>query len=63
MPYFEFLWTDEISEHLAEHDVLPEDFERVVMRPVGVGKCDSSGLPAAVGYTADGRYILLYTKN
>ncbi len=36
MPYFEFFWTDEIIEHLAEHGVTPDDFERVVNRPVDV---------------------------
>jgi hypothetical protein len=30
MPYFEFLWTDEIIAHLKEHGVSQDDFERVV---------------------------------
>ena len=29
MPRFEFSWTEAIIEHLAEHDVSPEDFEHV----------------------------------
>ncbi len=58
MPYFDFFWTDEIIEHLAEHGVAPEDFERVVKRPVDVRKSRSSELPAAFGYTEDGRYII-----
>jgi hypothetical protein len=58
MPYFDFFWTDEIIEHLAEHGVTPEDFERVVQRPVDVRKSRSSELPAAFGYTEDGRYII-----
>ena len=45
MPYYEFLWTDEIIEHLAEHDVAPEDFEQVVSAPDDVGASDSTGLP------------------
>ena len=30
MPYFEFLWTDEIIEHLADHGVTVDEFEHVV---------------------------------
>ena len=33
MPYYEFVWTDEIIEHLAEHGVGPKDFEAAVMNP------------------------------
>lgn len=58
MPYFEFIWTDETIEHLAEHDISPEDFEEVVRDPLGTGKSRSSGLPVAFGYTSDGRYII-----
>lgn len=58
MPYFDFFWTDEIIEHLAEHGVAPDDFERVVQRPLDVRKSQSSDLPAAFGYTEDGRYII-----
>ena len=55
--YFEFLWTDEILEHLAEHDITPEDFEDVVEHPEGRDTRASSGSPAAFGETADGRFI------
>ena len=58
MPYFEFLWTDEIVEHIADHDVSEDDFEAVVCHPVRTGESRSSGLPAAWGYTTDGRYII-----
>jgi hypothetical protein len=58
MPYFEFVWTDDIVEHLAEHGISPEDFENVVCDPVRLGKSRSSGLPAAWGYTTDRRYII-----
>lgn len=63
MPYFEFIWTDEIIAHLAEHDISPDDFEQVVMNPQRVGKSRSSGDPAAWGHARDGRYILaVYQK-
>jgi hypothetical protein len=58
MPYFEFIWTEEIIDHLAEHDISPEDFEQVVLNPNTKGKSRSSGDPAAWGYTKDGRYII-----
>lgn len=62
MPYYFFQWTDEIIEHLAEHDLTCEDFERVVCSPEKVRKSRSSGLPAAFGYTEDGRYIIAVYK-
>lgn len=63
MPYFDFVWTEEIIAHLAEHDISPDDFEHVVMNPVRAGKSRSSGDPAAWGYTQDGRYIIaVYQK-
>ena len=63
MPYYAFLWTEEIIAHLAEHDISPDDFERVVMNPRRTGKSRSSGDPAAWGYTGDGRYIIaVYQK-
>ncbi len=58
MPYFFFLWTDEIIAHIGEHDLTPEDFEKVVSRPVKQDFSHSSGSPAAFGYTEDGRYII-----
>ncbi len=27
MPYYEFIWNDEIVDHLAEHDVSPEQLK------------------------------------
>ena len=58
MPFLDFLWTDEAIEHVGEHGISQEDFEEVVCRPVGKGFSRSSRLPAAWGYTADGRYIM-----
>lgn len=58
MAFFSFLWTDEIVEHVAEHGLTEDDFEGVVSRPIRRGFSRSSGLPAAWGYTDDGRYIM-----
>jgi uncharacterized DUF497 family protein len=58
MPYFEFLWTDKTVEHIAEHDISTEDFEEIIRHPVSRSRSRSSGLPAAFGYTSDGRYVI-----
>lgn len=58
MPYYEFVWTDDIVRHLAEHGVSQDDFEHVVCNSSSKGYSRSSGLPAAWGYTADRRYII-----
>jgi hypothetical protein len=53
MAFFNFLWTDEIVEHVAEHDLTQDDFEHVVSNPTRRGVSRSSGLPAVWGYTED----------
>ena len=58
MPYYEFHWNEEIIEHIAEHGISRDDFEHVVCNPLTKGFSRSSGLPAAWGYTADGRYMM-----
>jgi hypothetical protein len=57
VPWFLFQWTDDIIEHLAEHEISPEDFEYVVMNPSEQLKSRSSGRYAAYGYTPDGRWV------
>ena len=58
MPFYFYLWTEEIIAHIAEHDLTPEDFDHVVGRPLRVDASHSSGSPAAFGYTEDGRFII-----
>jgi len=58
MAYYQFLWTDELIEHLAEHDVSQNDFEDVFASPTSKGYSRASGLPVVWGYTKDGRYIM-----
>ena len=53
-----FQWTVEIIEHLADHDVTPDDFEHVVRSPSTRGSSRSSGLPCCWGNTPDGRFII-----
>ncbi len=58
MYYHEFLWTDAIIRHIAEHGISQEDFEHVVCSPSSKGFSRSSALPVAWGRTSDGRYIM-----
>ena len=58
MPYYDFIWNDEIVRHLAEHGLSQGDFECVVCNPYTKVYSRSSGLPAAWGYTPDGRYVV-----
>jgi hypothetical protein len=57
MPYFEFLWTEEIIAHLAEHGIGTKEFEEVVSNPDRRGVSRSSGRPCCWGETADGRQL------
>lgn len=52
------IWTDELIDHLAQHDLTPEDFEDVLSDPIKRTFSRKTGLPAAIGYTADGRRII-----
>jgi hypothetical protein len=58
MPYYEFLWTEETIEHVLEHDVSQDEFERIVRSPHSTSASYSSGLPAAFGFADDGRLII-----
>ena len=58
MPLYFYVWTEEIIEHLAEHDLTPEDFEHVLANPTQKGVSDSSGLPAVWGHAEDGRFVM-----
>ena len=58
MPAFDFIWTDEIIEHLVEHGISQDDFEHVVCEPTSKGVSRSSGLPCTWGYTRNGRYVI-----
>ena len=57
MPYFEFVWNDEIIAHLAEHGIDTEEFEQVVSHPARRGVSRSSGRPCCWGETTDGRSL------
>ena len=58
MPYFEFVWNDEIKNHISQNDISSHDFEQIVCNPKSESRSRSTGLPIAFGYTADGRYMM-----
>jgi hypothetical protein len=57
MPYFEFFWTPELFEHLAEHGVTADDFENAVCHPILTEESLASDLPACRGFAMDGRLL------
>jgi hypothetical protein len=62
MPHYFFIWTPEITEHLAEHEVTPEEFEEVVSNPEYEDISRSTGNPIAFGLTAEGRFLCCVFK-
>jgi len=57
MPLYEFVWTDEIVDHLAEHGVSPDEFESVVSNPESRDKSRTTKRPCCFGETSDGRFL------
>ncbi|MCU0958980.1 MAG: DUF4258 domain-containing protein [Pirellulaceae bacterium] len=62
MPYYFFIWTPEIVEHLAEHDVTPEEFEEVVSSPDWEDRSRSTDNRLVFGSTSDGRILCCVFK-
>jgi len=56
--YYEFIWTDEIIDHLAEHGVTPAEFEDIVKFPEARGNSRATGRPCCWGETPDGRFLI-----
>ncbi|MEZ6132046.1 MAG: hypothetical protein R3C59_25570 [Planctomycetaceae bacterium] len=62
MASLEIIWDDKPGgnvEHIAEHDLMPEDVEEVLFNPLAHDTSRSSGLPIVFGFTPGGRYILV----
>jgi hypothetical protein len=57
MPFYFFVWTPEIVEHLAEHGVTQDEFEEIVSIPEGEAVSRSTGNPLAFGTTRSGRVL------
>ncbi len=58
MPWFDFIWSPETIEHIAQHGVTVEEFEDVVQNPEGVDFSKSSGNLLAKGTSRNGKYIV-----
>ncbi len=54
MPFYCFVWNDQIERHLARHGVTPDEFEEV---PDEVDQSRSSGRPIAFGESSSGKYL------
>jgi uncharacterized DUF497 family protein len=57
VPYYDFIWNDDLVRHLEEHGVSVEDFEQIVTNPEQIGESRSTGRPCCWGETADGRFL------
>ncbi len=62
MPYYDIIWNPEPGgtvEHIAAHDLTPDDVEAVLWHPIAHDISRSSGRPMVYGFTPDGRYIVV----
>jgi len=60
MAWFDYLWLEGNGgniQHLAEHDLAPEDIEHVMENFAAEDTSQSSGRPLRFGFTPDGRYV------
>jgi uncharacterized DUF497 family protein len=57
VPFYSFIWNDQIEEHLAQHGVAPDEFEEVVCDPDEVDRSQSSDRRIAFGETSTGKYL------
>jgi len=59
MPWVDVIWTDENEAHIAEHDLTPAEVEHVLRNPIDAGLSRKHGRPFVVGYTPQGRRVLV----
>jgi uncharacterized DUF497 family protein len=60
MKIFQFLWTEERVDHIADHDVRPEEVEQVCFGKSLILRAKSTGpnpVYYVLGQTASGRYL------
>jgi hypothetical protein len=58
VPFYLFVWTDEIERHIALHGVTSDEFEEVVCDPDSVSQSRSSKREVAFGETSTGKYLI-----
>ena len=62
MRYYDVVWNPEPGgniDHIAEHDLTPDDVEAVLFNPIAEAVSRSSGRPLVFGFTPDGRFIVV----
>ena len=62
MPLNKIIWTsgaDGNLEHIAEHNLTPDDIEDVLYAPLAHDISRSSGRSMVYGFTLTGRYIVV----
>jgi hypothetical protein len=57
MPFYFFVWSEEIVTYLALHGVTEEEFEEIVSNPEFDDISESSGRPIAFGETSTGKRL------
>jgi hypothetical protein len=57
VPYYFFIWNDEIIGHIAEHGLTQDEYEEIVCNPNDVDISQSSGRFVAFGETSSGKYL------
>lgn len=57
MPFYLFVWNEEIEAYLAQHGVTPDEFEEVVLGARQIVRSDSSGRPIVFGPTSSGKFL------
>jgi hypothetical protein len=60
MAWFDYLWLegeDGNIEHIAEHNLTPDDIEYVMENFIAERTSRSSGRPMRFGFAPDGRYV------
>lgn len=57
MPFYFFVWSDEIVAYLELHGVTEEEFEEIVSNPEFDEISESSGRPIAFGETSTGKKL------
>lgn len=62
MPFYFYVWTPEIIDHLKQHGVSPAEFEEIVGDPAYEEISRSTGNPLAFGITSGGRCLCCVFK-
>ena len=58
MPFYLFVWSNEIEGHIAQHGVTPDEFEEGVCDPDSLSQSRSSEREVAFGETSSGKYLI-----